>query len=506
MRFPVLSVTALAVAVVSALPAADVRLEERQAFNQRALLACGALKLAYGGQVFYPGQKNYTEENEHFWTPTNYLAPACVFAPQRSLEVSIAVLTITNLKATFAVRGGGHMPIPGYANTNGGVLIALTNLNQVTLSADESVASVGPGRRWSEVYLALAPAGLVVLGGRVGLVGVPGLLLGGGISFYSNQHGFASDNVVAFEVVLASGLIVTATSKSYSDLFWALKGGANSFGIVTRFDILTYKSPSICAGITQIPSTEQEGFLDAVASFGQKESEDSKAAVIPSIFMLGALNMTVYTSALFYDGTQCDQPALAKLNAVPAIVNTYGPTTLYTYVKGTDDLIGDGTRQVFNVVSSYANREALQIVHDTFVELVTAEIWDVAGLQASVAFQPITKNFIQQGIDKGGNPQGVDISKAPYFWMVENFSWTDPKDDARIYATMKKVTATIESKLSAAGQLARYQYLNDAGEGQKVFQGYGPGNLAKLKAIREKYDPNRYYTDLMPGGWKVDEA
>lgn len=90
--------------------------------------------------------------------------------------------------------------------------------------------------------------------------------------------------------------------------------------------------------------------------------------------------------------------------------------------------------------------------------------------------------------------------------MVENFSWTDAKDDARIYATMKKVTATIESKLSAAGQLARYQYLNDAGEGQKVFQGYGPGNLAKLKAIREKYDPNRYYTDLMPGGWKVDEA
>lgn len=59
-----LSVTALAAAAVSALPAADVRLEERQAFNPQALLACGALKLAYGGQVFYPGQKNYTEENE----------------------------------------------------------------------------------------------------------------------------------------------------------------------------------------------------------------------------------------------------------------------------------------------------------------------------------------------------------------------------------------------------------------------------------------------------------
>lgn len=329
-----------------------------------------------------------------------------------------------------------------------------------------------------------------------------------------------------WQVVLSSGKIVTATSQSNSDLFWALKGGGNSFGIITRFDLRTYKSPSICAGIAQIPSTEKEAFLSAVASFGEIESADSKAAVIPSIFMLAAFNLTVYTSALFYDGTQCNQPALAKLNAVPAIVNTYGPTTLYTYVKGTDDLIGDGTRQVFNVISSYANRAALQIVHDTFEDLVRANIWDVAGLQASVAFQPITKNFVQQGINKGGNPQGIDISKAPYFcrchskvlgcfethtdWvsigMVENFSWTDSNDDARIYAFIKQVTATIEKKLSAAGQLAKYRYLNDAGEGQEIFQSYGAGNLEKLKAIRAKYDPKRFYTDLMPGGWKVDKA
>jgi hypothetical protein len=208
---------------------------------------------------------------------------------------------------------------------------------------------------------------------------------------------------------------VTATSKSYSDLFWALKGGGNSFGIVTRFDLRTYKSPSVCAGITQIAPTEKDAFLSAVADFGQNGSADPKAAVIPSIFMLAALNATIYTSALFYDGTECNQPALAKLNAVPALVNSYGPTTLYAYVKMTDDLIGDGTRQVFRVVSSYANANALQIVHDTFVEMVLANIWDVAGLQASVAFQPVTKNFIQQGINKGGNPQAVDISRAPYF-------------------------------------------------------------------------------------------
>lgn len=135
-----------------------------------------------------------------FWTPTDYLSPACVFTPNTTIQVSVAVITLTAFNTAFAVRGGGHMPIPGYANIIGGVLIGLTDLNQVQLSTDKSYVSVGPGRRWEEVYGYLEPYGLVTLGGRVGIVGVPGLLLGGGISFYSNQHGFASDNVIAFEV------------------------------------------------------------------------------------------------------------------------------------------------------------------------------------------------------------------------------------------------------------------------------------------------------------------
>lgn len=215
--------------------------------------------------------------------------------------------------------------------------------------------------------------------------------------------------------MLADGQVVTATAKQYSDLFWALKGGGNSFGIVTRFNLLTYNSPTVCAGIIELPSTEKDAFLSAVANFGEFGSADAKAAVIPSIFMLGSANITVYTSALFYDGTECSQPALANFTALPAIENSYGTTTLATYVEGTDALIGDGTRQVFRVISSFANADALNIVHDTFVDMVTADIWNVTNLQASVAFQPVTKNFIQQGINKGGNPQGVDISNAPYF-------------------------------------------------------------------------------------------
>ena len=159
----------------------------------------------------------------------------------------------------------------------------------------------------------------------------------------------------------------------------------------------------------------KDKFLDAVASFATDGANDPKAAVIPQIIMMMSLKTTLYSSALFYDGEECDQPALANLTGIVGILDDYGPKTLSQYVSGTDAMIPPGVRQHFQVVSSFATRESLQIVHDNFVDRVNEEIADVAGLQASIAFQPITKSFVQQGIDKGGNPQGIDVSKAPYF-------------------------------------------------------------------------------------------
>jgi FAD/FMN-containing dehydrogenase len=93
------------------------------------------------------------------------------------------------------------MPIPGYNGIDGsGVLLSSSNLTALSLSSDKSIVSVEPGNRWRDVYAYLKPFGLSAVGGRVGHVGVPGLLLGGGISFYSSEYGFASDNVIKYQV------------------------------------------------------------------------------------------------------------------------------------------------------------------------------------------------------------------------------------------------------------------------------------------------------------------
>ncbi|KAK7698714.1 hypothetical protein SLS64_012325 [Diaporthe eres] len=104
------------------------------------------------------------------------------------------------------------MPIPDAANIDSrGVLLASSGFDQLKLSEDKSTIEVGAGNKWGQVYEYLAHYKLTVVGGRAGLVGVPGFLLGGGISFFGNEYGWASANVVQYDCVLANGDIVSST-------------------------------------------------------------------------------------------------------------------------------------------------------------------------------------------------------------------------------------------------------------------------------------------------------
>lgn len=115
---------------------------------------------------------------------------------------------------------------------------------------------------WSDVYKYLEPHGLAVPGGRIGPVGVPGLLLAGGVNFYGNEVGWAADSVVNYEIVLADGSLTNVNKKHLPDLFWALKGGSSNFGIVTRFDVETIKSPKIWGGTYTVEAKYLDQFLE----------------------------------------------------------------------------------------------------------------------------------------------------------------------------------------------------------------------------------------------------
>lgn len=157
--------------------------------------------------------------------------PTCVVQPRSTADVQKIVSRLTQQRVRFAIRSGGHLPSPLGANTNDGVLIDLSTLNTKVYDAKSSTVKIGSGQKWDGVYKYLDQYNVTVVGGRVVDVGVGGLILGSGLSYLSDLHGMACDNVVNFEIVIADGSVVNANATSNQDLFKALKGGANNFGM-----------------------------------------------------------------------------------------------------------------------------------------------------------------------------------------------------------------------------------------------------------------------------------
>lgn len=166
------------------------------------MLQCGQLVRVLGSKVSFPGNPAYvTTQNSYFSLQEAALSPACIVVPGSSQDVSAAITIISgNENCHFAIKGQTHAPAAGFANINAGVTIDMTSLNSITVNADHTVASIGGGASWLDVYTYLDSLGLAVAGGRNGAVGVGGLTLGGGISYFAPQVGWACDNVVNFEV------------------------------------------------------------------------------------------------------------------------------------------------------------------------------------------------------------------------------------------------------------------------------------------------------------------
>ena len=152
----------------------------------------------------------YNATQESYWSLQEAsLSPACILIPETSQDIAEAVSIISGIEGChFAIKGQSHAPAAGFANINAGVTIDMTGLKSVTVNHDKTVASVGAGASWLDVYLYLDALSLSVAGGRNGAVGVGGLTLGGGISYFAPRVGWACDNVVNFEVRLASKIIL----------------------------------------------------------------------------------------------------------------------------------------------------------------------------------------------------------------------------------------------------------------------------------------------------------
>jgi FAD/FMN-containing dehydrogenase len=178
-----------------------------------------------------PGEADYDEART---TMAGTAEPAIVLRPTTPEEVTASLQHARVEGLPLAIRSGGHNAL-GFGNSDGGVVLDVSRLDHVELIGGGRVR-IGAGSTWGAAASALAEHGLAITAGDTISVGVGGLTQAGGIGWMVRKYGLTIDNVLAAEVVTAAGDVVRASATENADLFWALRGGAGNFGVVTAFE------------------------------------------------------------------------------------------------------------------------------------------------------------------------------------------------------------------------------------------------------------------------------
>lgn len=413
------------------------------------------------------------------------------------------------------MRSGGHKDTPGFASIDGsGVLISLEKLNGLNLSDDKSTFTIGPGNRWEAVYRALANEGLFVIGGRVGIVGVGGFLLGGGVNYFANQYGLALDNIKSYQIALGNGSIITASVTENSDLYKGLRGGGTNFGetipyfgakrvsnkvvnlgVVTAYELYTYAIDTVYFEALAYDLNQTSEFLSALAKYQETGESDRKASVTIQMQENGPFILLCYLGA-------ADKPA-----AFDAFYNISPYTQYVAPVNGTLKAVLSLSAASFpsgNIRfygETYSHRFSANYSIDAY-EIFAAEIANLpSGATGTWVPTAISDYAISQSDKFGGNVLGLEpVSQLWHEWFI---MWTDTSQDEEIYTIAASITEKVVAAAEDAGVLLPYIFMNTAGNTQNVLGSFGEDNVAFIKKVAAKYDPAEVFQKYQNKGYLI---
>ena len=203
------------------------------------------------GQFVLPGDQDYDQARQA-WNLAVDQHPAAVILPESAADVVGAVRYAAERGLRIAAQSTGHnaAPLGPLADT---VLLRTERMRGIRIDPRARTARVEAGVVWLDAVHAAARYGLAALAGSSPDVGVVGYTLGGGLSFLGRKYGLAASQVQAIEVVTADGRLVRADHEHEPDLFWALRGGGGSFGVVTALEFGLFPLTEAYAGVLWYP-------------------------------------------------------------------------------------------------------------------------------------------------------------------------------------------------------------------------------------------------------------
>ncbi len=457
-----------------------------------------ALAASLDGTLLLPTDPQYSSVLKWFIGRYDDLMPAVVVRCASVDDVVVALAFAREHELEFAVRSGAHSFAEHSSTT--GLLIDVGQLR--SMSVDGDLVTVGPGVRLGPLVDQLATIGRTLPLGWCPYVGVAGATLGGGFGPLARYHGLAVDQLVAAQIVLADGRVVTVDASNEPDLFWALRGaGGGHFGVVTQLVLRTSPAVPVTSFAAWWPADQAVELVDAWQQFAPFAPAELNCMLVLHTAPPDAEHLAVVFGLCVGDDGHQVRPVLDELAAqvgtaperiviepMPAGDTTYqyrfaGEVTQHDELGGRPVDQDPGVRFVkSDFFEQMLPREAIEAL--------------VANWSTSAPDQRREIEFVPWGQAIGRVPADAAafVHRDALFMIettIQSFGEPDRKRAAFDWATASKAA------VHPYGNGHVYQNYPDPDLTDPSDAYYG-SNLDRLLEIKAKYDPDGVFTSPQP--------
>ena len=426
---------------------------------------------SFAGEVIRPEDSTY-DQARLVWNGIYDRRPALIVRPTSRDDVVAAVRHAREAHLVVSVRGGGHS-VAGFSTCDGGMVIDLSKMREVTVDPARRRAKVQGGALLSQLDRAAQAHGLVCPVGVVGHTGVGGLTLGGGMGRLMRKFGLSVDNMITVDLVTADGDVLHASDEENADLFWGMRGAGANFGVVTSFEFQLHPlEPDLYVGAVAFPTDRGPVMAELVREFVAAHDDVHVALSFGKDPEHGPVLSVGSTCT--GDVSRAERDLRVFRDAGP-LMDTFAPNR-YVDLQGMfDDMTGWGdrvyTKSGFIGELSDEVMEQLCRVAETAPPDGELSIWAMGGAVGRVADDAMAYT------GRGG---AYNVSA--------EVTWTDAAEDEERIAWGRSAMAELKPLMMTG------RYVNevaDAGEdGSEV---YGKAKYERLVALKRKYDPDNFF-------------
>ncbi|KAK5994884.1 FAD-linked oxidoreductase pyvE [Cladobotryum mycophilum] len=439
-----------------------------------------------GVDVLAPGDEGY-EASLKRWSAACEKEATVVVRPTSASEVAVAIRFAVASKLPLTVACGTHAS--SGSSSSEGMVIDLSKMRNVDVDVEGMKVSFGGGCLWADVDGALEKYDLATVGGIVNHTGVGGLSLGGGHGYLTSRHGLTVDNIISMEVVLADGSIVETSDSENKDLFWALRGAGQQFGVVTRFTNRVHKQGLIWGGAIGFTPDKLEQLVAFVNEFHDRDNREGHCMALSLGYAPDASRALMVIP--FFQGSEEDgKKYFSVLFEMEQVFNNTGAMTVAKVNSLFNGVFAHGRRRLTG-----SSNLQMPLKAEVFKE-AGEMFWGFCDKRPDMELSAISiEIFPTHRIREVSNSAMAYANRGDYYDIVPVLGWMDGSLDGEV-RTFNRYwcdyfrKANGYTQTSPDGPVGRY--VNTEPDGVSPMDAFG-GNLGRLRELKKKYDPGNVF-------------